>query len=202
MKRSTLGRIAMRLITRPRLVGKADILPLEVRLKFGRGFVPCQSRLLRLASLGRLAAVSPPRLRLNRPRPQRLFHALGDFAQVRVARLATGAARIEVALKTVALRPMLGEELEARVLDRLDGARELNLRTPDLRQNEDEPPFGAPAREPAREIERRPQVVLRHAGWQEYDLGILGDFSREVVGEATGVGDNEIDPAVLLAKLL
>src|SRR5271166_6155702 len=56
---------------------------------------------------------SPPRFRLHRPRKQRLLHPLGDLAQIGVARLAAGASRVEVVLKTVALRPMLPQEFEA-----------------------------------------------------------------------------------------
>ena len=81
---------------------------------------PQFGRRIKLSQSMALPWNSRPRLRLHRARPERLFHPLGDLAQIGVARLAAGAAGIEVALEAVALRPMFGEKLEARLLDRLD----------------------------------------------------------------------------------
>ena len=89
---------------------------------------------------------SRPRFRLHRACPERLLHPLGDLAQIGVARLAAGAAGVEVALEAVALRPMLAEQFEARLLDRLDRLGELRLRAADFREDDDEPPLGAAPR--------------------------------------------------------
>ncbi len=151
---------------------------------------------------GRVSHFSRPGLGLDRPRPERLLHALGDLAQKGIARLAAGAAGVEVALKAVALRPVLRQKLEARLLDDFDRPAELGLRAADLGQHDDEAPLGAPPRELARQVQGRPEVVLRHAGRQVHDVGILCDLGRQIVGEAARVGDDEIDRAIVLAQFL
>jgi hypothetical protein len=147
-------------------------------------------------------AGSPPGLRLHRTRVERFFHPLGDFAQVGIARLAARTAGIEIALEAVALRPMFGQELEARVLDRLDRLGELGLRPADLRQDQHQAPLRAAPGELAGERQRRPQIVARDPGRQEDDVAVLGDLGRKIIGEAAGVGDDEIGDAVLAAQFL
>src|ERR1700722_20053879 len=111
-----------------------------------------------MAASTQTQAALAPGLRLHRAGPERFLHPLGDLTQIGIARLAAGAAGIEVALEAVALRPMFTEELESRVLDCLHRLGELGLRAADLRQDEHEPSLRAAPRELARERKRRPQV--------------------------------------------
>ena len=133
---------------------------------------------------------------------QRFLHPLGDFAQERVARLAAGAAGVEIGLEAVAQRPLLRQQLEPGLGDRLGGAGELRLRAADLRQHDDDAPFGAAPGELPGQHQRRPQVVERGAGRQEDDVAFLGELLGQVVGEAARVGDDEVDVHDRLAQLL
>ena len=72
----------------------------------------------------------------------------------------------------------------------------------DLRQHDDDAAFRAALGELAGERERRAQVVVRRAGRQEDDVALFGELLGQVVGEAAGVGDDEVDPLVVLAQLL
>ena len=122
--------------------------------------------------------------------------------KMRIARFAPGAAGVEVGLEAVAQRPMLAEQLEARLRDRLDRLGELGLRAADLGQDEDDASFGAALGELARQRQGRAQIVDRGARRQEHHVALLGELLGQVVGEPARVGDDEIDPLVVLAQLL
>ena len=94
------------------------------------------------------------------------------------------AAGVEVGLEAVAQRPLLGEQLEARLGDRLDRPGDLRLGAADLRQHDDDAPLGAALGELARQRQGRAQIVARSAGRQEHHVALLGQLLGQVVGEA------------------
>src|SRR5579871_5156752 len=56
--------------------------------------------------------LSRSRLGLDRPRPQRLLHPLGNVAQMGVASFPARPAGVEISLEAIPLRPVLGQQLE------------------------------------------------------------------------------------------
>ncbi len=146
---------------------------------------PCSGRSALPARAG-ISAVWRARRAQTRPPPSSPPPRANRGCALRARR-----GRIEIALKTVAQRPMLAQQFEAGVLDRLDRLVQLGLRAADLRKHHDEPPVGAVLCEFPRQRERRPQIVARRAGRQEHDVAVLGDVMGEIVGEAARVDDDD-----------
>src|ERR1700677_5186937 len=71
--------------------------------------------------------VSASRSRFRRPLEEGRLHSLGGLAQVGIARFSPRPAGVEIGLEAVAQRPVLGEQIEAGLLDRFDGVSQLRL---------------------------------------------------------------------------
>ena len=122
---------------------------------------------------------SASRRRCGRPLEEGRLHLLGGLAQVRVARFSPRPAGVEIGLEAIAQRPVLGEQIEAGLLDRCHGVSQLRLGASDLRQHQHQPAFGAVPGEFARQPEGGAQIVARSARGQEHDVAVLGDFLRQ-----------------------
>ncbi len=122
-----------------------------------------------------------------------LFENFGDFPQMWVWCFASGAADVEIRLKTIAQRPRRGKRLESGEFDLSDRSVELSLGTTCLRQNERELVAGAVLGQLPGKAECRTQVVIRGSRRQEYDVALLGDVLRKLIGEPACIGNYKIE---------